>query len=71
MPIIVGLTEPDEFNRVVAAAAVALLEMVTLPKVNEPPRAAVPPPTNVPALAAFVMRATLTLVSMVTVKLLE
>ena len=34
---------------------------------NPPPTAAVPPPTNVPALDALVMRFTLTLVSIVTV----
>jgi hypothetical protein len=37
---------------------------------NPPPTAAVPPPTNVPALDALVIKFTLTLVSIVTVKLL-
>jgi hypothetical protein len=40
--------------------------------VNPPPAAAdVPPPTNDAVIAAFVMRATFTFWSMVTVKLLE
>jgi hypothetical protein len=38
---------------------------------NVPPAAAVPPPTNVPAFDVFVIRFTLTSMSMVTVKVLE
>jgi hypothetical protein len=38
---------------------------------NVPPNAAVPPPTNVPALAALVTNATSTFISTVTVKVFE
>lgn len=40
-------------------------------KENNPPAAAVPPPTNVPAFARFVIRATSTVVSTVTVNVFE
>jgi len=68
----VGLTDPDEFSRVVAAAAVAFPEILKLPKVKDPPSAEdVPPPTKEAVSAAFVIKFTLTSVSIVTVKVLE
>jgi hypothetical protein len=64
----VGLTDPDEFSRVVAAAAVAFPDILKLPKVKDPPSAEdVPPPTKEAVRAAFVISATSTSVSMVTV----
>jgi hypothetical protein len=72
LPIIVA--ELDPANVIVFAFAVAplMFDVIIIPLFNAkvPPAAAVPPPTNVPALDALVMRFTLTLVSIVTVKLL-
>ena len=76
LPLIVTFPLAFEQSR---ARVVALLKelkfdvMVNSGKLatKPPPADAVPPPTKVPALDAFVMRATFTFWSMVTVKLLE
>ena len=70
---------PDEedvnsvaFEVVEPAKFVAFIKYDPPDAVNTPPATAdVPPPTNDAVMAAFVMRATSTFVSMVTVKLLE
>jgi hypothetical protein len=51
-----------EFNKLTPAPTIDVALIVIEPDVTEnpPPVAAVPPPTKVPALAAFVSRATFT-----------
>ena len=47
------------------------VNVIPFERLNPPPAAAVPPPTNVPTFAAFVTNATSTFVSTVTVNVFE
>jgi len=75
-PIIAPLTDaeavPESVIKFAPFAPAWIVVDVTdtlLFKANNPPLAAVPPPTNVPKFARFVISATSTVVSMVIVKL--
>jgi hypothetical protein len=75
LPVIVKVAGDAALNVKGVAVDPVMFPVIAKPEaltVNPPPAAAdVPPPTNDAVMAAFVMSATFTLVSIVTVKLLE
>jgi hypothetical protein len=70
-PFIEAEAVPESVISVTPPCIVVAVTDAPLLKANNPPDAAVPPPTNVPAFTPFVINATSTVVSTVTVNVFE